>query len=89
MKTVEILIGQEVPADLSKFGVSWLTELTRTDGEVEAIRKPSYPSEINNKANFVINHNYDGMVGTLTYNAKDKTIKGSGYGWTSMLYCFD
>lgn len=89
MKTVEIKIGQEVPFDLSKLKFSWLSSLVKSDESVVTKKRPTFPSEIDPSKKFTINHNYDGMIGTIVYDPETKTIKGSGYGWETMIYNFE
>lgn len=89
MKSVEIFLDKEVVFDLSKFSTSWLTKLVKSEELTIDKIKPSYPSLMDPKKKFTINHNYDSMTGTITYDPQTKTLKGSGYGWISMVYCFE
>lgn len=86
MTTVEIRNGESIVFDLSKFKTYYLSKLVKSEEVVVEKARPSYPSELEATKKFIINHNYDGMIGTVTYDPDTKTIRGSGYGWESMFY---
>jgi len=91
MKTTSVVLtlGEETPIDLSKFKYCWLTTLVKDEETTIEKKKPSFPSEFDHNKKFTINHNYDGMIGSVIYNPETKTIKGSGYGWKTMTYNFE
>lgn len=95
MKTIVIKHGEERREDLSGMKCFWLSNLTpKVKGdelipEVRQYTKPTYPSEFNSSEKIMVRYNYDGLMGSFTWDPETQTLAGKGYGWETLTLIFE